>query len=308
MSKPVKEMMMADYLAKLGENSDALLLNILGVDANSTNELRKDLAKSEISVTVLRNNVARKAFEGSGLEPLADLLTGPNALVYGAETVVEVARKIVDIAEDLPDMELRGAVLDGELFEGEDGVKRLSKFPTRDEAIAKVVTVVLTPGGNLVGAAKSPASNLAGILKTIQDKLEAGETIAKIADARGLKSLSGSFRTAERCRQVACLTGCGLDLVCDFKVRNRNEAIDGKKLCVADDQRIGAGVSSKKVLDDDHATIGKNHLQIAINPDERNIVVENLPEIHKLPGIPEHDDALLRRGTFERQRSGCSRS
>ena len=181
MSKPVKEMMMADYLAKLGENGDALLVNIRGFDANTTNNLRKDLAKSEISLTVLRNNVARKAFEGTGLEPLGELLTGPNALVYGAETVVEVARKIVDIAKDLPDIELRGAVLDGELFVGEDGVKRLSKFPTRDEAIAKVVTIVLAPGGKLVAAAKSPASNIAGILKTLQEKLENGETIAKIA-------------------------------------------------------------------------------------------------------------------------------
>ncbi len=181
MSKPVKEMMMADYMAKLGENGDALLINIRGIGANDTNALRKDLAKSEISVTVLRNNVARKAFEGTGLEPLGELLTGPNALVYGAETVVEVARKIVDIAKDMPDVELRGAVLDGELFEGEDGVKRLSKFPTRDEAIAQAVTIVLTPGGKLVSAVKSPASNIAGILKTLQDKLESGETIAKIA-------------------------------------------------------------------------------------------------------------------------------
>ncbi len=181
MSKPVKEMMMADYMAKLGENGDALLVNIRGVGANDTNALRKDLAKSEISVTVLRNNVARKAFEGTGLEPLGNLLTGPNALVYGAETVVEVARKIVDIAKDMPDMELRGAVLDGELFEGEAGVKRLSKFPTRDEAIAQAVTIILTPGGKLVGAVKSPASNIAGILKTIEEKLEKGETIAKIA-------------------------------------------------------------------------------------------------------------------------------
>lgn len=181
MSKPVKEMMMADYLAKLGENGDALLVNIRGFDANTTNSFRKDLAKSEISVTVLRNNVARKAFEGTGLERLGDLLTGPNALVYGGETVVEAARKIVGIAKDMPDLELRGAVLDGELFVGEDGVKRLSKFPTRDEAIAQAVTIILTPGGKLVGAVKSPASNIAGILKTLQEKLESGETIAKIA-------------------------------------------------------------------------------------------------------------------------------
>lgn len=181
MSKPVKEMMMADYVAKLGQNGDALLVNIRGVDANATNTMRKDLAKSEISLTVLRNNVARKAFEGTGLEPLGNLLTGPNALVYGAETVVEVARKIVDIAKDMPDIELRGAVLDGELFEGDEGVKRLSKFPTRDEALAQTVTIVLTPGGKLVGAIKSPASNIAGILKTLEEKLESGEAIAKIA-------------------------------------------------------------------------------------------------------------------------------
>ncbi|MCW5757812.1 MAG: 50S ribosomal protein L10 [Phycisphaeraceae bacterium] len=181
MSKPVKEMMMAEYMAKLGENGDALLVNIRGVGANATNTLRKDLAKFDISITVLRNNVARKAFEGTGLERLGELLTGPNALVYGAETVVEVARKIVNIARDMPDLELKGAVLDGELFVGEAGVKRLSKFPTREEAIAKVVTVILTPGGKLVGAVKSPASNIAGILKTIQEKLESGESIAKIA-------------------------------------------------------------------------------------------------------------------------------
>jgi large subunit ribosomal protein L10 len=81
----------------------------------------------------------------------------------------------------MPDLELRGAVLDGELFTGEEGVKRLSKFPTRDEAIAQTVTIILTPGGKLVGAVKSPASNIAGILKTMQEKLESGETIARIA-------------------------------------------------------------------------------------------------------------------------------
>ncbi|GIW74549.1 MAG: 50S ribosomal protein L10 [Phycisphaerales bacterium] len=181
MSKPVKELMMADYLARLSGTSDALLVNIRGFDANATNALRKDLAKSQISITVLRNNVARKAFEGTGLEPLGELLTGPNALVYGGETVVEVARKIVDIARDMPDLELRGAVLDGELFVGEDGVKRLSKFPTREEAIAQAVTIILTPGGKLAGAVQGPGGVIAGILKTIQEKLEDGQTISKIA-------------------------------------------------------------------------------------------------------------------------------
>ncbi|MEO1009044.1 MAG: 50S ribosomal protein L10 [Planctomycetota bacterium] len=181
MSKPVKEMMMADYSAKVGDYSDAMLVSIRGLSANDTNALRKELAKADISITVLRNNVARKAFEGTGLEPLGELLTGPNALAYGAETVVEVARKLVDIAKDLPEVELRGAVLDGELFAGDEGCTRLSKFPTRDEAIAQAVGAILSAGGNLAGALKGPAGQIAGCLKALEDKLEKGEAIEKIA-------------------------------------------------------------------------------------------------------------------------------
>ncbi|MEO1717335.1 MAG: hypothetical protein AAFR76_09510, partial [Planctomycetota bacterium] len=72
-----------------------------------------------------------------------------------------------------------GAVLDGELYAGEAGVTALSKFPTRDEAIAKVVTLVLSPARNLVAQVKGPGANVAGLVKAIEEKLEKGEAIAK---------------------------------------------------------------------------------------------------------------------------------
>ena len=79
-----------------------------------------------------------------------------------------------------PDISLKGAVLDGNLFEGEAGVKRLSDFPTKEEAQAKVVQLVLAPGANVLGAAKGAGGRVLGVIKTIQEKLENGETIAKI--------------------------------------------------------------------------------------------------------------------------------
>jgi hypothetical protein len=56
----------------------------------------------------------------------------------------------------------------------------LSTFPTRDEAQAKVVQLMLSPAGNLVSAATSAGSNVMGIIKEIQERLEKGEEIAKI--------------------------------------------------------------------------------------------------------------------------------
>ena len=180
MSKPVKEWMIRDYQDLIGDTSDALLISVRGMSANDNNALRQDLAQKDIRVTVIRNTLARKAFSESPLAGLSPLLEGPSALAFGAESVVDVARALVDHAEKFEQLELKGAVLDGQLFEGKGGVEALSKFPTRDEAIAKVVTIVLSPAKNIAGAAMSPASNIAGILKAIEDKLEKGETIAKV--------------------------------------------------------------------------------------------------------------------------------
>ena len=127
----------------------------------------------------MRNKLFGQAFGDSNLAPLKDVLKGSSALAYGAESVVDVAREIVGMLKQFPDIELKGAVLDGMLFEGEAGVKELSKFPTREEAIAQDVTLILGPGRKLVGAVKGPGSSLAGIIKAIEEKLEKGEAIAK---------------------------------------------------------------------------------------------------------------------------------
>lgn len=179
MSKPVKEMMMRDYTSQLEGVDNALLVSIRGIDANENNRMRLDLKQKEISVTVIRNNLARHVFKGTGLETLDPLLEGPSALAYGAESVVDVARELVKWAKDVENLELKGAVLDGILFEGREGVEQLSKYPTREEAIAQDVTLVLSPGRNLLGAIKGPGSTVASLIKSIEDKLEKGETIEK---------------------------------------------------------------------------------------------------------------------------------
>lgn len=180
MSKLVKDMIISEYRDRLGEIEDAMVISLRGVDANSNNSIRNGLRKKDIHVTVIRNKLFLQAFEGSKLTELEPVLNGSNAVAYGAESVVEVAREIVDLVKEHPGIELRGAVLDGQLFEGEEGVKALSKFPTRDEAIAQDVALILSPAKNLLGAIKGPGGRLAGILKAVEEKLEAGETIAKV--------------------------------------------------------------------------------------------------------------------------------
>ncbi len=181
MSKAVKEIIVRDYRDRLNGVEEMLLVSIRGVSANDANSIRSGLAKKNIRVTVLRNTLARKAFEGTPLSALEPMLSGPTAGVYGGETVVEVAREIVELVKTFPGIELKGAVLDGELYAGEEGVKRLSTMPTREEAISQAVTLILSPARKLAAQVKGPGSRLAGIVKAIEEKLEKGETIARSA-------------------------------------------------------------------------------------------------------------------------------
>ena len=179
MSKPVKEMIVADYEKRFADVDSAVVIEIRGMDANENNTFRGNLASNDIRVTIVKNSLARKAFTGGPLEGLNQALVGPSALVSGAESVVDVARALVKSAKEFNALTLKAAILDGEYFDGEAGVKRLSDFPTREEAQAKVVALALSPFKNVVGCVGAPGSRILGVVKKIQEDLEDGKEISK---------------------------------------------------------------------------------------------------------------------------------
>ena len=178
MSKPVKEMIIADYQRRFEDIDSAVVIEIRGMDANDNNAFRGELAKSDIRVTIVKNTLANKAFNGGPLEGLAPALMGPSAVVTGSDSVVQVARELVRCAKEFDALELKAAILDGEFFDGEKGVKRLSDFPTKEESQAQVVALVLAPYKKVLGVVGAPGSRILGVVKQIQEKLEKGETIS----------------------------------------------------------------------------------------------------------------------------------
>lgn len=185
MSKTVKGLILRDYKSRITNGTeewpDAMVISIRGVKAVDTTKLRHGLAKKGIKITVIQNALARKAFEGTRLEGLSELLTGSSALAYGGQSVVEVAREIVAAITKMPSVELKGAVLDGIIFKGKLGVEELSKYPTKDEAIGRIITLAVSPGRKLVAQIQGPGSKVAGIIKSIETKLEKAEATALVA-------------------------------------------------------------------------------------------------------------------------------
>jgi len=183
MSKTVKEMIVREYRKRFDGVEGAVAVELRGLDAGSTNRMRSHLRGKDVRVTVVKNSLARRALAGGRLEPLSGVFTGPTAVVYGVgPSVVDVAREVVKWAKDHDKNKekyiFKGAVLEGVLYEGPAGVDKLSKMPTREEAVAQVIAIALSPAKKVVGIAVAPGRRLLGIVKEIQTRLEKGEAIA----------------------------------------------------------------------------------------------------------------------------------
>ena len=194
MSKRVKALIEKDLENRVGHVNSVAVINPRGIDANKTNTLRQRLAEKGIKMTVVKNTLARRAGGRIGIDGFEALLDGPSALVYGAPAadgqepaaISSVCRLLMDQKKDKKGgfadlLELRGVFFDGEVYHGESGVERVSKFPTREEAIADVLGAVLGAGGNLMAAITGPGGSVVGLLKAIEDKQGGGDDAAAAA-------------------------------------------------------------------------------------------------------------------------------
>ena len=186
MSKFVKDLVAKDIRRRLQNVSDALLVNMVGLDANSNYRLRKDLRAKNIHILVVKNSLAARAMEGTPMARMFDGVAGSAAICWGGEDIVSLAKEITKIIkiEAFAKFEPRGGVLDGEQISATQ-VAAVAKWPTRAEQLSLLVGQILAPGANLVSQLTSVGGALASQIaeKAKGAEEEAGEAAAPEAVA-----------------------------------------------------------------------------------------------------------------------------
>ena len=173
MSKPIKDLMTKDYQQRYGEVTSACVVSVIGLNAVSTNKLRGELRKRKLRLQVIKNSLAKRAFDNTPLAPLCGAFDGPCALVTGSGSAIEIAKALVDVKKTYPKIELRVGILDGD--PGLIDVEMLSKMKGRLELLGEVAGILCGPGARLAGCLAGPAGRIAGCLKAIVEKGEKSE-------------------------------------------------------------------------------------------------------------------------------------
>ena len=146
-------------LKKVVEGVNALLLvNYRGLTVADANELRGRLSQvgeGSLRYRVAKNNLVRRAIEGTDVAGVETYLSGPTALAISYDEPAALAKTLVDYAKDHEALEIKGGWVEGELVDLV-AIKQLASLPSREEL-----------RGMLAGTLQAPLRNLAGTLQAL---------------------------------------------------------------------------------------------------------------------------------------------
>lgn len=162
MSKYVKNLITSDLSQRLDGVQEAVFVNVIGLDANQSVSLRKDLRAKNIQLLVIKNSLAKRATEGTPLATALNSAEGSLAVMWGADDIVTLAKEAMRLDTDkkMEAFKTRGGVMGEEPLTAER-VNEISKWPSRDEQLSILAGQILGPGRNLAAALIGPGGAVA---------------------------------------------------------------------------------------------------------------------------------------------------
>ena len=168
LNRSEKEAVIKEVTGLAAKAQTLVMAEYRGVKVADMTKLRAEARGKGVSLSVLKNTLARRALTGSSFEVAADQMTGP--LIYGfSEDAVAAAKVVADFAKTNDKLVIRGGVFGGKSLDA-GGVKQLASIPTKEVLLAQ-----------LCGLLMSPISRTAVVLGALAAKKGEGQPAAAAA-------------------------------------------------------------------------------------------------------------------------------
>lgn len=140
-----------------------------GVTVADMDNLRKQAREQKVFMRVVKNSLAKRAFEGTDYDAVHPVLIGPTLLAFSMEEPGAAARLFKDFAKKVEPFEVKALSVGGELMGGEQ-IDRLATLPTREEALGMLANVTLAPVTKLARTLNEVPSSVTRVMAAVADK------------------------------------------------------------------------------------------------------------------------------------------
>lgn len=165
MSKVIKQMEMDALKQTFQDVRDLVILTASKVSCQEDTQMRAALRKKNIRLKVVKNSLARRAFDEIGMA-IQKCWDGPTTLAWGANSLAELSKELEALTKKTDKIKVKGAVSEGQ----EIDFKQALAMPTKAEAIGRVISLALSPATRLVSQILAPAAQIAGQIKTLSQR------------------------------------------------------------------------------------------------------------------------------------------
>lgn len=150
------------------------LVDVEGMNAETTSALRRKCFQSDIKMVVVKNTLLQKAMEAAEVDysGLYGVLKGTTAVMF-AQTANVPAKLIKELkAKKAEKPELKAAYAEEGIYVGANQLEALCSIKSKNEVIADIVALLQSPAKNVLSALQSGQNTIHGVLKTLGEKGE----------------------------------------------------------------------------------------------------------------------------------------
>jgi large subunit ribosomal protein L10 len=170
MKRPDKEQLVVELKEKIGSAKALYYTDFTGLNVKSMTELRRRLRKQGVEYVVIKNTLALRAVNESGL--VGERLKGPTGIVI-AKDAVAGAKVITDFAKEHDKRPaVKGGMFDGKSVNAAQ-VAKLANMPSREQMLSQLGGYMQAPMSGMVTAMNSLLSNFAGVVEALKAQREA---------------------------------------------------------------------------------------------------------------------------------------
>ena len=163
----VKEV--ADVAAKA---HSAIAAEYIGLSSGKMTDLRARAREEGVYLRIVKNTLARRAFQSTDYECMAEAMRGPLVLAFSLEEPGAAARVIMDFAKENEMLAVRLISIGGQLLPASE-LERLAALPTKEQAISMLMATMNAPVQKLASTLNEIPSKLVRTVAAIRDQKEA---------------------------------------------------------------------------------------------------------------------------------------
>lgn len=173
MRKEDKAIIIEQLGAQLNEYAHFYLVDVNGLNAEQTSDLRRKCFGQGVKMVVVKNTLLEKAFDASETDfsALVPVLKGSTAVMF-CNTANVPAKLIKEAGKATGVPALKAAYAEESFYVGADQLDALCAIKNKNEVIADVVALLQSPAKNVISALSGAGNTIHGVLKTLGERPE----------------------------------------------------------------------------------------------------------------------------------------